>query len=364
MKAVVISGFGGPDVLHVADVDTPEPGAGEVRVEVQAVAVARTKDVAARAGRPPFGTVITSFPHILGTEHAGVVDSVGAGVDPQLRGRRVAASAVLSCGTCRACVQGREEACADFRLIGVHRPGSYAQYSIVPAANLYPIPDDVTMQQAASIAANGPVARAQLEAGHVGSDSVVVVVGAAGSLGSTAVALAANRGARVIGIDRLAARPGCLNGLPLAAALDGDAANLGEQLEYASGPWGVDCVVDNLGIPKLWEAYRPHLADMGRIIVSGAINHDALPMRLLPFYLHSQSLIGVRTGNKSQMTAMWQDVKKGFRPPTSHLQRIPWLEVATAHQRVEAGTAHGQTVLDVERPSKHSVTASRSAATT
>lgn len=363
MKAVVIAGFGGPDVLQVADVDTPVPGAGEVRVQVQAIAVARTKDVAARAGLPPFGTVITSFPHILGTEHAGVVDSVGAGVDPQLLGRRVAVSAVLSCGVCRACLQGREEACTEFRLIGVHHPGSYAQYSIAPAANLYPIPDDVTMQQAASIAANGPVARAQLEAGQVGKNSVVVVVGAAGSLGSTAVALAAHRGARVIGIDRLLARPGCLDGLPLIAALDGDAADLGEQIQTASGSWGADCVVDNLGIAKVWNAYRPHLADMGRIIVSGAIDHDALPMRLLPFYLHSQSLIGVRTGNKSQMTATWLDVSGGFRPPTSHLQRMPWLEVATAHQRVEAGTAHGQTVLDVEWPSD-AVTTSHSTATT
>ena len=345
---MIINGFGGPDVLQMADVDLPDPGAGEVRVRVQAVAVARTKDVAARAGRPPFGAAIKTFPHILGTEHAGVVDSVGPGGDPDLVGRRVAVSAVLSCGTCRACTQGREEACADFRLIGVHHAGSYAQYSIVPAANLYPIPHDITTSQAASIAANGPVARAQLDAGQVGTGAVVMVVGAAGSLGSTAVALAADRGARVIGIDRLTARPGCLDGLPLVAALDGDAADLSEQINRAAGTWGVDCVVDNLGVATLWEAYRPHLADMGRIIVSGAINHEPLPMRLLPFYLHSQSLIGVRTGNKRHMAGMWEDVHKGFRPPASHLQRLSWLDVATAHSRVEAGTAHGQIVLDVK----------------
>ena len=82
-----------------------------------------------------------------------------------------------------------------------------------------------------------------------------------------------------------------------------------------AGPWGIDCVIDNIGTPAVWEAYRAAVADMGSIVVSGAINHEPLPMRMLPFYLRSQSLIGVRTGNRAQMAALWQDVADGFRPP-------------------------------------------------
>ena len=347
MKAVVLHELGGPDVLHLDEVPTPEPGPGEVRIAVRAVAVARTKDVAARAGKPPFGPQITRFPHILGTEHAGTVDAVGDGVDPGLLGRRVAASAVLPCGRCRACGHGREEACEQFRLLGVHRPGSYAQFVVLPAGNVHELPDDVTFAQGAVIAANGPVARAQLEAGGVGPGSVVLVVGAGGSLGSTAAALAAFRGAEVIGVDRLAAHPDALAGLPLAAALDGESPDLTARISEVAGGWGVDCVVDNLGIASLWDAYRPVLADMGRIVVSGAVSREPLPMLLLPFYLRSQSLIGVRTGNRLQMSAMWDDVRAGFRPPTSHMSVVPWTDVAAAHGRVEAGTAHGQTVLEV-----------------
>lgn len=340
-------GFGDADVLQLEEVPTPIPASGEVRVRVDAIAVARTKDVAARAGRPPFASQITAFPHILGTEHAGVVDSVGPGVDSSLVGERVAVSAVLSCATCRACRQGREEACATFGLIGVHRQGSYAEYVVVPATNLSVLPPDVDMVEAAALTANGPVARAQLDAGQVGRDSVVLVIGAGGSLGSMAVALAEYRGARVIGVDRLASRQQPLAGLPLAAELDGDSADLGEQLADLTAPWGIDCVIDNIGIPSVWEAYRAVVADMGRIVVSGAINHEPLPMRMLPFYLRSQSLIGVRTGNRAQMAGLWRDVTAGFRPASSHVHAVPWLDAAVAHRRVEDGTANGQFVLVV-----------------
>ena len=88
MKAIVMTGFGDADVLRLDEVPTPAPGDREVRVHVEAVAVARTKDVSTRAGRPPFGAH-HRFPHILGTEHAGVVEAVGLGVDQTLIGRRV-----------------------------------------------------------------------------------------------------------------------------------------------------------------------------------------------------------------------------------------------------------------------------------
>lgn len=347
MKAIVITEFGGPEVLRMDVLEMPEPGPGEVRVKVEAIAVARTKDVAARAGRPPFGPQITTFPHVLGTEHAGIVDAVGPGVDPELAGRRVAVSAVLTCGRCRACDRGRDEACALFGLLGVHRQGSYAEYVVVPARNVSILPDGIGFADAAAIAANGPVARAQLDAGDVGQGSVVLVIGAGGSLGSTAASLAAYRGGHVIGVDRLSGNSSRLDGLPLAARIDGDSPTLAADIHNAAGSWGIDCVIDNIGVPAVWEAYRPSVADMGRIIVSGALNQDPLPVRLLPFYLRSQSLIGVRTGNRDQVVAMWRDVRDGYLPPRSHVHTVPWQDAAAAHRRVEEGVANGQAVLQV-----------------
>ena len=344
MKAWVLHEFGAPEKMRLEDVAVPEPGDGEVRIQVHAIAVARTKDVAARAGHPPFAARITP-PHILGTEHAGTVDAVGPGVDQAILGVDVAVSAVLSCGRCRACTAGREEACAEFALIGVDRPGCYAEYCVVPQTNVYPLPDGVSFSEAAALTANGPVARAQLDAGAVGPGSRVLVLGAAGALGSTAASLAHFRGASVFGVDQLSPRKPLLEQLPLDGLLDGHDDNLTAVILDLTSGWGVDCVIDNLGLPDLWNRYRGALADMGRIVVSGAIGREPIPMQLLPFYLRSQSLIGVRTGNRTQMRSLWQDVRDGFRLPKQAVVRRPWTDVQEVHRLVESGRSSGQNVL-------------------
>lgn len=110
---------------------------------------------------------------------------------------------------------------------------------------------------------------------------------------------------------------------------------------------GIDCIIDNLGLAELWNGYRPAVATMGRIVVSGAIGQEPIAMQLLPFYLHSQSLIGVRTGNRAQMRALWEDVRAGFRLPSSVVVQRPWGDMHDVHELVQQGNAIGQTVLEV-----------------
>jgi len=347
MRAWVLHQFGAPEKLRFEDVALPEPGDGEVRVRVRAIAVARTKDVSARAGHPPFARRITP-PHILGTEHVGTVEAVGLGVDQSIIGTDVAVSAVLSCASCRACSMGREEACEGFALVGVDRPGSYAEHCVVPQGNVHPIPEDLSFAEAASLAANGPVARAQLDAGGVGPGSQVLVLGVAGALGSTAASLARFKGASVIGVDQLEPRKPLLDHLRLDALLDGHDGHLAQRILDLTAGWGVDCVVDNLGITDLWNGYRAALADMGRIVVSGAIGRDPIPVELLSFYLRSQSLVGVRTGNRSQIRSLWQDVRDGFRLPSQAVVLRPWTDLQDVHRLVESGRSSGQNVLAIE----------------
>lgn len=335
--------FGPPGVLRTAQLPDPEPGPGEVRVRVGAATVSRTKDVAARAGRPPFAERIRTFPHVLGTEHAGLVDAVGEGVDTALLGARVAVSSALTCGRCRYCVQGREEACPAFRLLGVHRPGSYAEFTVVPAVNVQVVPDGITLPQAASLAVNGGVASAQLAVGGAGPDTTVLVLGAGGALGSTVAALAAFRGSRVIALGR---DPGRLAGLPLAAAIDSGTDDVTERLRSAAGPDGIDCVVDNLGDGTLWDAYLPALARAAVVVVSGALTDDPVPLRFRQLYLHSRSVVGVRTGNRTHRDNLWSEVSAGFRPPEDFVQPTPWDRAVDAHTRIEAGRAGGQIVLE------------------
>jgi NADPH:quinone reductase-like Zn-dependent oxidoreductase len=151
----------------------------------------------------------------------------------------------------------------------------------------------------------------------------------------------------VLAIDRLTRDPDALDGLPCDVALDSEAGDFPERLREAAGPAGVHCVVDNLGIGALWDAYQPALARSGRVIVSGAISHEPISIRLLPFYLHSQALIGVRTGNQACRDDLWRAVEAGFRVPEAFLKPQPWVTAAAAHQAVEEGRAHGQIVLEI-----------------
>jgi D-arabinose 1-dehydrogenase-like Zn-dependent alcohol dehydrogenase len=346
MKAWVMESFGAPEVLQMTEVEQPEPGPYEVRVRVHAIAVARTKDVSLRAGRPPFAPKVT-LPHIPGTEHAGTIEAVGPEVPPDLVGARVAVSAVLTCGDCTACKRGHDEACRSFALVGVDRQGCYAEQVVVPVKNLHQIPNDLPFAQAAALAANGPVARAQLHAGGVGPGSIVAVMGAAGALGATAVCLAHHYGATVIGVDQLAAKGKMLAELPLDAVFDGNDPELSNALLAHTDGWGIDCVIDNLGLATLWSYYRPAVATMGRIVVSGAIGQDPIEMKLLPFYLRSQSLVGVRTGNRAQMDALWLDVEAGFRLPPAAVVARPWTDMHQVHDMVEQGQSVAQTVLQL-----------------
>src|SRR5690242_4160420 len=121
MRAVGFDEFGDPDVLSVRLMDTPEPGPGEIAVQVAAVSVGRLLDLSARAGTHPYAKI--ALPHVPGAEHAGTVAAVGPGGTSVRPGDHVAVFPVLTCGTCDACVGGSPEGCPTARILGVHTWG-------------------------------------------------------------------------------------------------------------------------------------------------------------------------------------------------------------------------------------------------
>jgi len=131
MQAIVIHEHGGPDVLQPADIPVPEPASGEALVKVKAVSVNGFLDVSNRMGQVAFARY--SFPHVLGSEHAGTIAALGPDSESAFRvGDQVVVSNRITCGSCANCRAGREEACLELGVIGVTTPGAYAQYSAVP----------------------------------------------------------------------------------------------------------------------------------------------------------------------------------------------------------------------------------------
>jgi NADPH:quinone reductase-like Zn-dependent oxidoreductase len=178
MRAAIYRRVGGPEVIEVADIDIPEPGLSEVRIRVQASAMSFA-DVGAWSGVFPAPEPGSHYG--IGWDIAGVIDAVGQGGD----------AALWSPGTpVIAIAQGA---------VGVSR--AHAEYVIVPTNALAPAPAGLDPVVAATIPLNGLTAAQSVELAAIRAGQTVVVVGAAGGVGSIAVRLAKLRGATVIGMD-------------------------------------------------------------------------------------------------------------------------------------------------------------------
>ncbi len=213
MKAIQIENNGDPDVMTLRDVPTPEPGEGMVRIKVGAIGV-NFIDIYKRSGQYK-----VQLPFTLGEECAGVVDAIGTGVSEFKVGDRAASA---------------------------FAPGAYAEYAIVPANKLVPLPDDVSAKDAAAILLQGMTAHYlthdtyPIEAGNT-----VLVHAAAGGTGMLAVQMAKLRGARVIGTTSTEAKAQLARDAGADEVFMYDSVDA--DVKRATGGRGVDAVYDSVG---------------------------------------------------------------------------------------------------------------------
>lgn len=168
MKAVAFTEYGGPEVLRVMELDDPHPGPGQIRVRVKAAGV-QPFDAGVRSGWEPPGIEL-KWPRVPGNEFAGIIDEVGDGAEGL----------------------GQE-------VLGFTAVQAYAEYVVVPAANVTPKPPDMPWEVAGGFTAGTQTAALAMENLDVKSGETVLIHGAAGSVGTAAVQLAVLRGAKVIG---------------------------------------------------------------------------------------------------------------------------------------------------------------------
>lgn len=345
MRAMVIRRHGDPDVLEPATMPTPRPGFGEALIRVRAVSVNVFLDVANRAGRVPFARY--DFPHILGSEHAGEIVAYGPDTPAVLPvGSRVVVHNAISCGQCKPCSNGRAESCVNLELVGVMRPGAYAEFTVVPAANLRLVPEGTSLVEAAAMSVNGPLATVQLTDAGVRAGDTVLVQGAASSTGTMSAVVARALGCQVFGTTRSPAKMVELEELGLFdAVLDSRAPGVVDDIrERTDG--GADIVVDNVGSPDLWPLTMAALAPLGRVVSSGAMFGGKVELNLASLYLSSQRIIGVRSANEPARDLFWHLVEEHHLHPV--IDSVFSLDgVAAAHRRLEAMSNVGRVVIEV-----------------
>lgn len=185
MRAVILTS---PDpTLEVVELDDPEPGEGEALIEVTACGICGS-DLHVAAAVAPHGSV-------LGHEIAGVVRDVGPGVDADrwAVGTPVTARPLVGCGTCRHCAAGRPDHCASFALVGLQRPGGFAELTTVSADELFELPTSLTGDDQALVEPMA-VARRALRRVDLQPGEDVAVLGA-GPIGLAIIAWARAMGA-------------------------------------------------------------------------------------------------------------------------------------------------------------------------
>ncbi len=148
MKAAVIHQHGDLDVLQVEDVEEPRPGPGEVVLQVLCAGLNHL-DIWVRKGRP--GARLQTS-HVLGADAVGTVVAVAEGVPTPKVGEQVIVNPALSCGQCEFCRRGEQSTCASFGIMGLSRPGTFAERIIVPASNCYPRPPHLSDEEAGVLA--------------------------------------------------------------------------------------------------------------------------------------------------------------------------------------------------------------------
>ncbi len=307
MKAVVFERIGGPEVLEYRDVPEPVAGPGEVVIQVKACSVNRTLDGETRE-KGYFGV---KLPHISGADPAGIVTQVGPGVGGIKVGDRVAVNPIITCGECRMCRRGQENACLGIRVFGVHFHGGYAELVKVPAKQVIPIPDRVSFPEAASMPLSYAVAwHLLVPLGQVTAEDTVLIQAAGSGIGVAGVQIARLKGARVI------AAAGSDEKLERARALGADfvinyeKADLPQEVKRLTDGWGADLVFENIGA-AMWDRSVACLARKGRLVTCGTHGGSQASIDIRALYRNCNALLFSMGATRKDLQDVFQLAGEG-----------------------------------------------------
>ena len=332
MKAIVLREFGPPQVLRVEEVSTPAPGLGEVLVKVHAVSVNRTLDLAVRAGkyaRRP------ELPPVLGADPCGMVVAVGPEVTTRKVGDRVA------CGP----FVGREQSGLPI-LLGVNRWGGYAEYVRLPAQATQLIPNGLDFMTATVVARHAPLAFTQLrDRANVKPGEWVLIMGAAGGLGSIAVQAAKLLGACVIAAAGSDAGVNATKQLGADEGVNYRTHDLNTEVRRITKGTGVDVVLENVGDPDLFPKAFTALAVGGRLVTAGGHGGGIVPLDVKHLYLNRITIFGNPFDTPENFKLGMMFAAEGQLKALIN-RVLPLSEAAGAHELAERRDGIGKILLD------------------
>ncbi|GAA4419877.1 zinc-binding alcohol dehydrogenase family protein [Nibrella viscosa] len=251
-----------PGRTEVQEIDMPQPGAGEVLLQVSHVGFCGG-DLNGFRGL----FELQEYPNVLGHEIGATIVQTGPGVPDNFRpGMRVTVNPYLNCGVCIACRKGRPNACQDNKTMGVRRPGGMTRYIVAPWEKLFSS-DKLSLRELALVEPLTVGFHAAAR-GRVAAGEKVAVIGC-GIVGLGAVAASVSRGAEVIAIDIDDSKMEIARKAGAAHTINTTKTDLHEALMEITNGDGPDVVIEAVGNAATYRAAVDEVAYTGRVVYIG-----------------------------------------------------------------------------------------------
>ena len=374
MKAVLFRQHGGPEVLEYTDFPTPEPKPGQALIRLRAAALNRV-DLFVRNGWPGLKL---EMPHINGADGAGEVVALGSThseLETRLGaqaviwkrgeglkegvlwerggieiGDHVVINANLGCGKCEFCLDGRDNMCRDWNLLGETVRGTYAEYVALPLRQLYCLPKDFDLHQAAAAALVYQTAwHSLVTRGKLQKDESVLIVGAGGGVNTASIQIAKFLGAQVLVVGSNAQK------LELAESLGADILidrskeeDWSKAVFLATDKRGVDVVVDNVGTTFM-QSLRA-LRKGGRLLTVGNSGGPRFEIDNRYMFARHLSIIGSTMSTLREFAEVMDLIVAGKLKPVID-KTYPLKDAAAAQERLWRNENFGKITLDIPSPS-------------
>ena len=332
MKVAQVSNPGAD--FQIVDREIPEPGAGHVRIKVQACGVCHS-DVLTKEGLWPG----IQYPRIPGHEVAGIIDGVGAGVSDWEKGQRVGVGWHGGHdGTCRECRRGDFNNCRNLQIPGISYDGGYQEYMVAPVEALAAIPGTLSDAEAAPLLCAGITTYNSLR--HSGAlPGDLVAVQGIGGLGHLGIQFAQKFGYEVAAIGRGSENAALAKKLGASLYIDSQATNAAEALQKLGG---AKVILATAPSSKAMSELVDGLGPNGKLMVVGAA-FDPIEVTPIQLISGSKSLQGWSTGTPadSEDTLHFAELT-GVRPM---IETYPLERAAEAYARMLSGKAEFRVVL-------------------
>jgi propanol-preferring alcohol dehydrogenase len=335
MKAAVVPALGAP--LEIRDVPLPEPGHGQVVVQIEASGLCHTDIHAARGDWP----VKPKIPLVPGHEGVGTVVDLGEGVDHIERGDRVALPWLgYACGRCRPCISGWETYCTSPQYMGYTMDGGYAEFTLAFASHVVKVPDGVSSFDAAPLTCAGVTTYKALKVAHPQPNETAMVVGI-GGLGHLGLQYAKVFGTTTVAVDVEDEKLQLAKDLGADHVLDART----DQSAQIEALGGVDVALVTVPSPAAMHAAHAALNPNGRLVLVGLPADNRLELPVFETVLKGISVIGSLVGTRNDLEDCFALHASGHTKVVAEARRLE--DVNACFEEVLAGQVPGRLVFDL-----------------